>query len=130
MRPDRDVLALLERRARAEGKPKSMLAERYLREGVQMDEHPGIGFVDGALGRRAAVVGTGLDVWEVVETVRENDDSVAQAAAYLEIEVRLVQVAVRYYGSNREEIDAWIERVRDIAEDEEAKWRRAREALA
>jgi len=76
------------------------------------------------------VVGTGLDVWEVVETVRENDDSVAQAAAYLEIEVRLVQVAVRYYGSNREEIDAWIERVRDIAEDEEAKWRRAREALA
>jgi hypothetical protein len=37
---------------------------------------------------------------------------------------------VGYYGSNREEIDAFVERVHDIAEHEEAKWRRAREALA
>ena len=130
MRPERTTLELLERRARAEAQPKSKLAERYLREGVQMDEHPGIHFVDGALGRRPAVLGTGLDVWEVIETVRENDGSVAQAAAYLEIEARSVEVALRYYGSNREEIDAWIERVGDIAEDEEAKSRRAREALA
>lgn len=130
MRPERSTLELLERRARAEAVPKTRLAERYLREGTRMDEHPGIHFVDGALGRRPAVLGTGLDVWEVIATVQDNDASVADAAAYLEIETRLVQVAVGYYGSNRQEIDTWIQRVRDIAEEEEGKWRRARETLA
>jgi len=124
------TLEQLERRARHEAEPKSKLAERYLREGLQMDDHPGIHFIDGALGRRPAVTGTGLDVWEVVETVRHNDDSIARAATYLEIDARLVEVAIRYYGSNREEVDAWIERVGQIAEEEEAKWLRAREALA
>lgn len=95
-----------------------------------MDEHPGVHFVDGALGRRPAVLGTGLDVWEVIETVLANDRSAEAAADYLEIEPRLVQVAVGYYGSNRDEIDSWIERVHEIAEEEEGKWRRAREALS
>jgi uncharacterized protein (DUF433 family) len=130
MRPELTTLELLERRARARGEPKTQLAERYLREGVRMDEHPGIRFVDGALGRRPAVLGTGLDVWEVIETVHDNGGSIDQAAAYLELDPRLVRVAVGYYGSNREEIDAWIERVRDIADEEEGRWRRAHEALA
>lgn len=130
MRPERTTLDLLERRARARAEPKTQLAERYLREGVRMDEHPGIHFVDGALGRRPAVLGTGLDVWEVIETVHDNDGSVDRAAGYLELDPRFVRLAVGYYGSNREEIDAWIERVRDIADEEEGRWRRAREALA
>ncbi len=130
MRPERRTLELLERRARALAESKSQVAERYLREGIRMDEHPGIHFVDAALGRRPALLGTGLDVWEVVETVRANDDSADQAAAYLEIERHLVQVALGYYGSNRDEIDAWIARVHEIAEEEESKWLRAREALA
>lgn len=130
MRPERATLDLLERRARALAEPKSQVAERYLREGIRMDEHPGIHFVDGALGRRPALLGTGLDVWEVIETVRANDSSADQAAAYLEIEPRLVQVALGYYGSNRDEIDAWIARVDEIAEEEEGKWRRARNTLS
>lgn len=130
MRPERTTLDLLERRARALAEPKSQVAERYLREGIRMDEHPGVHFVDGALGRRPALLGTGLDVWEVVETVRANDGSADRAAAYLEVERRVVQVALGYYGSNRDEIDGWIARVHEIAEEEEGKWLRAREALA
>jgi len=130
LRVGKATLEQLDRRARRDAQPKSKLAERYLREGLQMDDHPGINFVDGALGRRPAVTGTGLDVWEIVETVRHNDDSIARAAAYLEIDALLVEVAIRYYGSNREEVDAWIERVGQIAEEEETKWLRAREALA
>ena len=56
-----------------------------------MDEFPGIHFVDGALGRRPSLVGTGLDVWEVVQVLRDNDGSTAETAVYLEIEPRLVQ---------------------------------------
>ena len=51
-------------------------------------------------------------------------------AAYLEIDPRFVETALRYYGSNRAEIDDWLARVRDLAESEEAAWRAARDALS
>jgi len=38
--------------------------------------HPLIQFVDGPSGRRASLIGSGLDVWEVIATVRDNDGSV------------------------------------------------------
>lgn len=40
-----------------------------------MDEHSGIHVVDGALGRRPAIIGTGLDEWDVVEVARDNAGS-------------------------------------------------------
>jgi uncharacterized protein (DUF433 family) len=130
MRPQESTLERLSVRARLTGQQRTALAERYLREGLLMDEFPGIHFVDGALGRRPALAGTGLDVWEIVKVVRDNDGSAAEAAAYLEIEPRLVQLAVGYYGSNREEIDDWIARVHELSEREQAKWRAAQEAVA
>jgi hypothetical protein len=123
-------MALLRERARLTGQKHTTLAGRYLREGLAMDEHPGIHFVDEPAGRRPAVIGTGLDVWEIVAVVKDNEGSVEAAAAYLEIEPRLVEVAMGYYGANRQEIDGWIERVRAFNEHEEAKWRAAREAAS
>jgi uncharacterized protein (DUF433 family) len=78
-------------------------------EGLRMDEHPLIRFADGPSGRRARIVGTGLDVWEVIAVVRDNDGDVAEAARYLEIPFGLVQAAVAYYGAYSAEIDEWIE---------------------
>lgn len=130
MRPQESTLARLSVRARLAGQQRTALAERYLREGLLMDEFPGVHFVDGALGRRAALVGTGLDVWEVVKVIHDNDGSAAEAAAYLEIEPRLVQIAAGYYGSNRDEIDDWIARVHEVSEREQAKWQAAQEAIA
>lgn len=95
-----------------------------------MDEHPNIHFIDGAIGHRPAVVGTGLDVWEIVEVARDNGSSVAETAAYLEIDPRLVESALRYYGSNREEIEDWIARIHAFNEREEANWHAAQEAIS
>jgi len=53
-------------------------------------------------------VGSGLDVWEVIATVRENDNDPQEAAAYLEISTGLAQAAIAYYGDYRDEIDAEI----------------------
>jgi uncharacterized protein (DUF433 family) len=128
MRPPQAILERLRQRARLSGEPHTTLAERYLCEGLLMDEIPGIHFVDGPMGRRPALLGTGLDVWEVVKVVKDNG-SAAEAAAYLEIEPRLVELAIRYYGSNREEIDAWIARVHELSELEETRWHAAREAI-
>lgn len=129
LRPSALTLERLRERARLLGEKHTGLAERYLEEGVLMDEHPNIHFVDGAMGRRPAVVGTGLDVWEIVTVARDNAGSVPDTAAYLEIDPQLVESALRYYGSNREEIDDWIARNRTLNEREEATWRAAQEAL-
>lgn len=130
MRPSKRTLERLRDRARLLGEKHTTLAERYLEEGVLMDEHQNIHFVDGAMGRRPAVTGTGLDVWEIVEVAKDNDGSVAETAAYLEIDPRLVESALRYYGSNREEIEDWIARIHALNEREESNWRAAQEAIA
>jgi uncharacterized protein (DUF433 family) len=129
MRPKRATLERLRRRARLSGQPRTTLAERYLDEGLLMDEVPGIHFIDGSLGRRPALMGSGLDVWEVVKVFKDSG-STAQAAVYLEVEPRMVELAIRYYGSNREEIDDWIARVYELSELEEARWRAAQEAAS
>jgi len=92
LRPSAKTLERLRERARLLGQKHTVLAERYLEEGVLMDEHPNIHFVDGALGRRPAVLGTGLDVWEIVQVAKDNGGSIAETAAYLEVEPRLVRV--------------------------------------
>jgi hypothetical protein len=128
MRPRKTTLERLRRRSRLSGEPRTTLAERYVEEGLLMDEVPGIHFVDGAMGRRPALMGSGLDVWEVVKVVKDSG-SLGEAAAYLEVEPRLVELAIRYYGSSRQEIDDWIARVLELSELEEAKWRAAQEAI-
>jgi uncharacterized protein (DUF433 family) len=130
LRPSVATLARLRERARLSGQKHTALAERYVAEGVLMDEHPGIHFVDGPMGRRPAVMGTGLDVWEIIAVARDNQGSVEETAAYLEIDPRLVETATRYYGSNRAEVDDWMARVRDLNAAEEAKWRAAQDALS
>lgn len=84
----------------------------------------------GASGRRPALLGTRLDVADVIETIWQNDRSVERTAAYLELPVDRVEACLRYYADYRDEIDEWIERARAIADREEARWQRRGEALA
>ena len=95
-----------------------------------MDEHPGIGFVDGPAGRRAVLVGTGLDVWEVIGVLKENRGSAAAVARYLEVPESRVRDAVRYYAAFPSEIDAWLRLQEEAAAREEAASRHERAILA
>lgn len=85
------------------------LAQRYVDEGLRREEHPLVRFAEGPAGRRAALVGSGLDLWEVIAAVMENGGDPERSAALLEVPLGLVQAAIAYYGSYREEIDAQIE---------------------
>lgn len=96
-------------RARRVHLPPRTLAQRYVEEGLRMDDHPLIRFADGPAGRRARLTGTGKDVWEVITVVRDNGGSAADAAGYLEIPLGLVQAAIAYYGAYTAEIDQLIE---------------------
>jgi len=110
-------------RAHRVGLPERTLAQRYLEEGLRHDAHPLVQFLDGPSGRRASLIGRGLDVWEVIATVRDNAGSLPDAADYLQVPVGLVEAAVAYYGEHRNEIDAEIER-------NDAEYERGRAAAA
>lgn len=88
-------------RARRAHLPPRTLAQRYVEEGLRIDEHPLVRFADGPAGRRARLLGAGGDVWEVIATVRDNDGNIADAADYLETSPGLVQATVTYYTTAR-----------------------------
>lgn len=72
------------------------------------EDHPLVRFVAGETGRRASLIGTGLDVWEVIATVRDNSGDVRETADHLGVAVGLVEAAVAYCGEFQDEIDAEI----------------------
>jgi len=122
--------ARIRQRADRSGSAPRTLAQRYVEEGLRHDDHPLVHFLDGPSGRRAALIGTGLDVWEVIATVHDNDDDPGAAANYLGVSPGLVEAAVLYYGEYGEEID------REIAQNEKewergyAAWQAAQRALS
>src|SRR3954468_261897 len=120
----------LGRRAKRANMPTRTLAQRYVEEGLRMDEHPLVRFVDGPAGRRARLAGTGKDVWEVIATVRDNDNELAAAAEYLRIPLGLVQAAVTYYGAYRGETDELIADNEREAAEAHAAWQAGQAALA
>jgi uncharacterized protein (DUF433 family) len=124
------TLEHLRRRAHDAGQSQTALAERYLEEGLRMDDHPLIYFRDGASGRRPALLGTRLDVADVIETIWQNDRSVERTATYLELPIDRVEACLRYYADYGDEIDAWLDRAHAVADREEVRWQRGREALA
>jgi len=105
------------------------LARTLLREGIRRERHPGITFRIGPTGRRAALEGHRLDVWQVMETVWASDGAVNQVAAYLEIHPADVQAAVAYYADYPEEVDAMVEQNRQAADRLQAQWHREQAAL-
>jgi uncharacterized protein (DUF433 family) len=91
-----------------------------------MPEHPEIEFREGALGRRAVLAGTRLDVCQVVETVRNSPNSIPDAAAYLALPPQRVELALEYYAAHREEVDELAAQERAAAERAEASFRAER----
>ena len=83
---------------------------QVIEEWARLQEHPGIRFVDGPAGRRAALVG-GPDVWEAIAIAKAFEfdrDRITESYTWLAGE-RLA-AAVRYYEAFRDEIEAALER--------------------
>jgi uncharacterized protein (DUF433 family) len=123
------TLERLDSRAKQIRETRTALAERYVDEGLRMDEHPGIAFADGPSGRRAVLAGAGLDVWEMIETLRQNRNSLEATARYLELPVAVVRTAVRYYAAFAEEIDDRIALNEEVARTAQEALRRERAVL-
>lgn len=99
------------------GLSSAAVAARLVDEGLRMDEHPGIVFRDGPMGRRAVVVG-GPDVWQIVSAVRAarfaNPRASQKAVLALVAEngglaPRLVDIAITYWSSYPDEVEALVD---------------------
>jgi hypothetical protein len=79
--------------ARRSGRSRSSVVEELAEEAAKMRLFPGIGFRGSP--RRAWVIGTGLDVWEVIDLLDSYDDDVATLHEHLplvtEAHVRLAR---------------------------------------
>jgi uncharacterized protein (DUF433 family) len=118
-----DTLARLDSLAEERGQSANTVAARLIEEGLRLDRHPLIYFRDAAAGRRPALLGTRLDVGRIIETVRAHEGSVSDTAEYLAQPEAKIRAAVRYYAEFRDEVDAWSQRMRDIARREEEAFR-------
>lgn len=91
--------------AKAQGRDEGEMLDELIEESVRMREHPGIGFKGGLAGRRAWVVGTGLDVWEIVEmhrsmgreTLLDSMENISESS---------LEAALSYHKAYPEEIEA------------------------
>lgn len=97
----------------------SQLATSLLREGIRMRRVPGVIFVDGLDSRRAAVAGTGLEVWELIATYKAVvEDEEELSCSYPQLSEIQLRSALAYYQLCPEEIDTRLEREEGWTPDE------------
>lgn len=116
MRLSRATDELVGREARRTRRSKGAVVEALAEEALRARRFPGLAFRGADADRRPWVIGTALDVWEIVAASRgfESADAMAAATHLTEPHVRL---ALAYYAEYPEEIDAAIaENERPLAE--------------
>ncbi len=107
MRLSKRMEAFVDREARRTGRSRGAVVESLAEEALRMRLFPGIGFKGKDWDRRAWVMGTGLDVWQVVD-VYKDVGSVERMVEGWSINERQIQLALDYYKMFPEEIDVII----------------------
>lgn len=99
--------AFVDQEARRTGRSRSAVLEALADEALRMRLFPGIAFRGADWERRAWVIGTALDVWQIVEAHRDMG-SVEQMVAEGAAGERQIRLALAYYERFPEEVDAAI----------------------
>lgn len=112
LRLPEDLASEIERERLFRGNPSfSRLVTSLLTEAIRMRRVPGIVFVDGLDTRRAAIAGTGLEVWEIIATYREVGKNFEELErSYPQLSMRQLRATLAYYKFYPEEIDARLNR--------------------
>jgi uncharacterized protein (DUF433 family) len=110
IRISEDLDYAITRESVVRGKSWSAITNELLEEAIRMRRVPGIVFVDGPVGRRAAIAGTGLDVWEIIATWREGGKSYETLRqSYPWLTEAQLRSALAYYEIYPSEVDARLE---------------------
>ncbi len=107
IRLGRDFEELLELEAGRAGISKTRMLERLAEEALRIRRFPGIVFRGPEHRRRASVVGTGMDVWEILMLHgAESRETLLETHPVTE---RQLDVALAYHREHPEEIDRFLE---------------------
>lgn len=101
---DRLVTAEARRTRRSKGSVVESLAEEALKSRL----FPGVAFRGDDYDRRAWLIGTSLDVWQVVDAHRDFGGDSARMLAETDVTERELRTALAYHERFPEEIDAFI----------------------
>lgn len=105
---------LVEDEVRRSGRSRSAVVEELAEEAAKARLHPGVAFRGRP--RRAWVIGSGLDVWEIIELLGSyGNDGVALAADHPLVSERHVRTARAYAAHFPGEIDAQLSENRRAA---------------
>ncbi len=94
--------------AKTSGKPVSRVIRELLDMALRVQRFPGITFVQGPAGRRAHLAGTGLDVWEVIELLREYGSEKALRKHFPRLSSLMIRLARAYADAYPKEIGELI----------------------
>jgi hypothetical protein len=107
MRLSERMEALVQAEAQRTGRSKGAIVEGLAEEAMRMRLFPGVSFRGADWERRAWVIGTAFDVWQIVDAYRDmgSIESMVNGGSVGERHARL---ALDYYKRFPEEIDAAI----------------------
>jgi uncharacterized protein (DUF433 family) len=95
----------VEAEARRTKRSKGAVVEALTEEAARMRRFPGIGFRGEEPYREAWVIGTGLDVWELIELLQDYGSTEPLLDAHRNVSRRAIELAHAYYASYPDEID-------------------------
>jgi len=107
MRLSKRMEALVDRKAKRTGRSRGAIVEALAEEALRMRLFPGVAFKGADWERRAWVVGTALDVWQIVDA-HGDIHSIERMAEGGSANERQIRLARDYYEMFPEEIDAAI----------------------
>jgi uncharacterized protein (DUF433 family) len=107
VRLDERTEKLIDAEARRTRRTKSAVVEAFTEETARTRRFPGIAFRGDDARRRAWVIGTGLDVWEIIHML-EDFGSPEALAADMPLSPAQVRVAMAYREAYPDEIDEAI----------------------
>jgi len=110
------------RLAKLAKRSKGSILEELADEAERMRRYPGLGFRGPEGARRAWIVGTSLDVWQVIEAFSDFGRDVERMVAETDLTRRQLDIALAYYREFRREIDEAIAANRPTAQQVEADY--------
>lgn len=116
VRLEEETERLVEAEARRTQRSKSAIVEAFTEETARMRRFPGISFRGDDARRRAWVIGSGLDVWEIVQML-EDFGSADDLVADTHLERAQVRLATAYRDAYPEEVERAVADNRRPLED-------------
>lgn len=93
--------------ARRLKRPRGVVVQDYTAEAIRARRFPGIAFRGDDHRRRAWVIGTGLDIWEIVRLLRDFGSEHELVKEY-ELTPGQIRIAVAYFNEYRDEIEGQL----------------------